>query len=78
MTKGQRWLLAKIGEKGTILGNDMKEATRNALVGLGLIEECERMYFGPREWRYRLTKHGRETLAKQGELGLTRYERDPV
>ncbi len=78
MTKGQRLWLAKFHDKGTILGNDIPEKTRQALVGLGLIEECERMYFGPREWRYRLTLHGRQTLAAQKPTGSTRYEREPL
>jgi DNA-binding PadR family transcriptional regulator len=39
--------------------------TLRALLQLGLIEPCERMYFGPRKERYRLSAAGRSYLANR-------------
>lgn len=75
MTKTQRRVLADIAARGTIPGDELRAATRSALLGHGLIEECPRMYFGPRTWRYRLTAYGREVAAKQ-VLAPTRFDRD--
>lgn len=40
-------------------------ATLFALRDRGYIEACERMYFGPRRERYRLTERGRMRLARR-------------
>lgn len=36
--------------------------TWNALLRKGLVEECPRLYFGPRSLRYRLTEDGKEYI----------------
>jgi DNA-binding PadR family transcriptional regulator len=41
---------------------DIYGPTLRALLDRGLVEPCERMYFGPREERYRLSAFGHRVL----------------
>lgn len=65
MTKAQRRWLETIDAKGEVLGESIPYATRWALIGQGLVQECVRMYFGPRTYRLKLTTHGKHELEKQ-------------
>lgn len=41
---------------------DMPHATGQALLAKKMIEECSRLYFGPRSLRYRLTDAGKQWI----------------
>lgn len=77
MTKAQRRALAMMAEVSSVHGADLHAATRQALRALGYIEECPRLFYGPRDWRFRLTAAGRAEAKKQGPVGPTRFERKP-
>lgn len=59
MTPAQWRVLRDLVGKTEILASDIDPRTASALVGQGMIEDCPRMYFGPRTHRYRATTHGR-------------------
>lgn len=67
MTPAQHAILERIDRERSLNGNKIPTATREVMVKNGWIEECVRMYFGPREWAYKLTKAGRDALAKARE-----------
>lgn len=65
MTSAQRRWLAEIGSVQEMPAEKIPGATRSALYGLGLIEDCARMFYGPRTHRVKLTIHGHDELSKQ-------------
>jgi len=56
-------------KQGPLAGQYIPEHVRASLVKKGLIEEVRRLYFGPREWVFRLTPAGFTALAPKGAAG---------
>ena len=65
ITAGMIVAMVTAKKDGSVLAKHMHPATRDALVKRGLVEECARLYFGPRELQYRLTETGKTELARQ-------------
>lgn len=64
MTPSQHAILERIDREGSVRGDVIPTKTRERLIAQGWIDEVVRMYFGPREWAFKLTPKGREALAK--------------
>lgn len=65
MTRVQRAWLESIGAAGEVEAVLMPDVTRRAMKNQYMIEDCSRMYFGPRSHRVRLTGLGKQELDKQ-------------
>lgn len=65
MTRAQRAWIEKIGAAGQVPVADIPRLTYQALLGHGMIQDCERMYFGPRTHRAKLTSLGQAEREKQ-------------
>ncbi len=65
MTPAQRTLLKHIALEAKGPDDGVYMPSVHALLRLGLVEPCERMYFGPRKERYRLSAAGRAFLASR-------------
>ncbi len=62
MTPAQRTVLKHIATEPKGPDDGVYVPTLHALLRLGFIEPCERMYFGPRKERYRITQAGRVAI----------------
>lgn len=62
MTPAQRTLLKHIAIEPKGHDDGVYLPTLRALRRFGFIEPCERMYFGPRKERYRITEAGRSAI----------------
>lgn len=64
MTPAQRKALEEIGAKGELAVALINARTFGVLRLSGWIEDCVRMYFGPRSHRVKLTPQGKAILAR--------------
>ena len=62
VSKAQSKVLHRIAERdsGAIEADSVAWITSECLLKKKLIEECVRLYFGPRTQRYRLTQAGKD------------------
>lgn len=63
LTPAQRRVLRDVDYAGSMLAEWIHPATRQRLAELGLIEDCARMFYGPRQHRVRCTKAGKALVA---------------
>ena len=76
LTKAQHRVLCEIADapEKSKRGGEIHPLTWGKLLELRLIEECPRMFYGPREWRFKLTRAGESAAQFRGTTQATEGE----
>ncbi len=85
MTQLMYEFMLKMMTQGSVKASAMKRVTIEALDRAGFIQECVRLYFGPRDLQYKLSEKGRKYVWKRrvitfpnGGLGVLMWQRAGV